>query len=58
VTSLRRDQILLSIKTNFTAGGWNMDKKEKRKSFTISDKINILVQVDAHIGTNDELASC
>jgi hypothetical protein len=34
-----------------------MDNKGKRKSFTISDKINILVQVDAHIGTHVELAS-
>jgi hypothetical protein len=35
-----------------------MDNKGKWKSFTISDKINILAQVDAHIGTHVELASC
>jgi hypothetical protein len=47
----------LSIKTNFTARGLNMDNKGKQKSFTISDqrKVNILVQVDAYIV---ELASC
>jgi hypothetical protein len=30
-----------------------MENKEKRKSFTISDKINILAEVYAHIGTCD-----
>jgi hypothetical protein len=34
-----------------------MDNKGKRKSFTISDKINILAEVDAHIGTHVELTS-
>jgi hypothetical protein len=34
-----------------------MENKCKRKSFTIIDKINILVQVDVHIGTHTELAS-
>jgi hypothetical protein len=35
-----------------------MDNKGKLRSFTISNKINILVQVDAHIGTSVELALC
>jgi hypothetical protein len=34
-----------------------MDSKGKERSFTVSDKINILVKVDAHIGTCVELAS-
>jgi hypothetical protein len=34
-----------------------MDNKGKLKSITVSDKINILVQIDAHIGTCAELAS-
>jgi hypothetical protein len=34
-----------------------MDNKEKPKSLTISDKINILAQVDAHIGTFVKQAS-
>jgi hypothetical protein len=34
-----------------------MDNKGKRKSFTVSDKINISVQVDAHIESHVELAS-
>jgi hypothetical protein len=34
-----------------------VDNKGKRKSFTISDKINILAQVDAFIGTRVGLAS-
>jgi hypothetical protein len=34
-----------------------VDSKGKRKSFTISDKINILAQIDALIGTHVELAS-
>jgi hypothetical protein len=34
-----------------------MDNKGEQKSFTISDKINILAQVNAHIGTLVELAS-
>jgi hypothetical protein len=31
-----------------------MDNDGKPKSFTISDEINILVQVDAHIGAHIE----
>jgi hypothetical protein len=34
-----------------------MDNKGRPKSLTISDKINILVQGDAHIGTHVEQAS-
>jgi hypothetical protein len=34
-----------------------MISKGKQDAFTISDKINIAVQVHAHIGTNIELAS-
>jgi hypothetical protein len=34
-----------------------MDNKGKWKPFTISDKINFVVQVDAHIGTYLKLAS-
>jgi hypothetical protein len=34
-----------------------MDIKIKQELSTISDKINILAQVDAHIGTRLELAS-
>jgi hypothetical protein len=34
-----------------------MDNKGKRKSFTVSDKINILAEVDAHIGTRVEVES-
>jgi hypothetical protein len=34
-----------------------MDNKGKWKSFTISDKISVLVQVDGHTGTHAELAS-
>jgi hypothetical protein len=33
-----------------------MDNKGKWKSFTIREEIDILVQVDAHIGTCVELA--
>jgi hypothetical protein len=35
-----------------------MDNTGKRKSFTTSNKINILAHVDACIGTCVELASC
>jgi hypothetical protein len=28
-----------------------MDKRGKLKSFTISDKINIIAEVDEHVGT-------
>jgi hypothetical protein len=35
-----------------------MDNEGKRKSFTICDKINILAQVDAHIGALLELVLC
>lgn len=31
-----------------------MDSKPKREAFTINDKINIIVQVDAHIVSNCE----
>jgi hypothetical protein len=31
-----------------------VDNKVKPKSLTISDKINILAEVDAHIGTHAE----
>jgi hypothetical protein len=34
-----------------------MDNKGKRKSFTMSDKINISGQGDAHIGSHVGLAS-
>jgi hypothetical protein len=34
-----------------------MDNKGKWKSITVSDKMNILVEIDAHIGTCVELAS-
>jgi hypothetical protein len=34
-----------------------MDNKGKWKSFTIRDKINILAQIDVHIGTCTELVS-
>jgi hypothetical protein len=34
-----------------------MDHKGKPKSLTVSDEINILVQVDTHIGTLVEQAS-
>jgi hypothetical protein len=34
-----------------------MDNKGKWKSITVSDKMNILVQIVAHIGTCVELAS-
>jgi hypothetical protein len=34
-----------------------MDNKGKRKSNTLSDKINILGEDDAHIGTRVELES-
>jgi hypothetical protein len=47
----------MSIKTNFTARGGNMDNKRKWKSFTVSDKINILGEVDALVGTGVELES-
>jgi hypothetical protein len=33
-----------------------MDNKGKWKSFTVSNKINILAQADAHIGSHVELA--
>jgi hypothetical protein len=42
---------------NFTAKGRNKDNNQKQKSLSISDKINILAQVDADIGTRVELAS-
>jgi hypothetical protein len=34
-----------------------MDNKGKPKSHTVSDKINVVVQFDAHIGTCVEQAS-
>jgi hypothetical protein len=34
-----------------------MDNKGKHKSLAVSDKINILAQVDAHIGTHVEQAT-
>jgi hypothetical protein len=58
VTSLFRDQILLSIKKDFTARELNMDNNGKWKLFTISGKISVLVQVDAHIGSHIEPAPC
>jgi hypothetical protein len=34
-----------------------MDNKRKPKSLTVSDEINILAQLDTHIGTHVEQAS-
>jgi hypothetical protein len=46
--------ILLWTKAKFHG---NMDNKGKRKSFTVSDKINTLEQADVNIGTHTELES-
>lgn len=34
-----------------------MDQKAKRKAFSVNEKIKILAEVDAHVGTRVDLAS-
>jgi hypothetical protein len=49
-----KDQILLWTKDEFHS---NMVNTVKWKSFMISDKINILAQVDMNVGSYTELVS-